>query len=73
MGAKAQATDAGRFGVDETLLRHFVPMNGLAETHISQLLPFAGVSDLHPDDSFGEEVLGGGGARRSTVTMRTDG
>lgn len=51
MGAKAQAINAGQFGVDETLLRHFVPMNGLAEAHISQLVPFAGVSELHPGDN----------------------
>ena len=51
MGAKAQAIEAGRFGVDEALLHHFVPMNGLAAAHISQLLPFAGVSELHPGDS----------------------
>ena len=51
MGAKAQAINAGQFGVDETLLRHFVPMNGLAEAHISQLLPFAGVSELHSGDN----------------------
>ena len=51
MGAKAQAIEAGQFGVDETLLRHFVPMNGLAPAHICQLVPFAGVSELHPGDS----------------------
>lgn len=51
MGAKAQAFEAGQHGVDEELLRQFVPMNGLDEGHISQLVPFAGVSDLHPGDS----------------------
>lgn len=51
MGAKARAIEAGQFGVDEALLRHFVPMNGLTEAHISQLLPFAGVSELHPGDN----------------------
>jgi rhodanese-related sulfurtransferase len=51
MGAKAQAIEAGRFGVDDALLRQFVPMNGLAAAHISQLVPFAGVSELHPGDS----------------------
>ena len=51
MGAKAQATEAGQFGVDEALLHRFVPMNGLALADISQLLPFAGVSELHPGDS----------------------
>jgi len=51
MGAKARAIEAGQFGVDEALLCHFVPMNGLAMAHVSQLLPFAGVSELHPGDS----------------------
>lgn len=51
MGAKARATEVGRFGVDEALLHHFVPMNGLAEAHVSQLVPFAGVSELHSGDS----------------------
>jgi rhodanese-related sulfurtransferase len=51
MGAKARATEAGRFGVDEALLGKFVPMNGLAEAHVAQLVPFAGVSELHPGDS----------------------
>jgi rhodanese-related sulfurtransferase len=31
------------------------------------------LGELGPGDSFGEEVLGESGARRSTVTMRTDG
>jgi rhodanese-related sulfurtransferase len=51
MGAKARAIEAGQFGVDEALLRQFVPMNGLAAAHICQLVPFAGVSELHPGDS----------------------
>ncbi len=50
MGAKAQAFEAGQHGVDEALLRRFVPMNGLEEAHLSQLLPFAGVSELHAGD-----------------------
>ncbi len=51
MGAKARAIEAGQFGVDEALLRQFVPMNGLTPAHISQLLPFAGISELHPGDN----------------------
>ncbi len=51
MGAKARAIEAGQFGVDEALLRQFVPMNGLTTAHISQLLPFAGISELHPGDN----------------------
>ncbi len=51
MGAKARPVDAGQFGVDEALLCHFVPMNGLNAAHLSQLLPFAGISELHPGDS----------------------
>ncbi len=51
MGAKARAIEAGQFGVDEALLCHFVPMNGLTMAHVSQLLPFAGVSELHPGDN----------------------
>jgi rhodanese-related sulfurtransferase len=51
MGAKAQAVEAGRLGVDEALLRRFVPMNGLDPAHIAELIPFAGLSDLHPGDS----------------------
>ena len=51
MGAKARAIEAGQLGVDEALLRQFVPMNGLALAHISQLVPFAGVSELHPGDA----------------------
>ena len=51
MGAKARAIEAGQFGVDEALLCHFVPMNGLAAAAVSQLLPFAGVSELHPGDN----------------------
>ena len=50
MGAKARAIEADQFGVDEALLCQFVPMNGLAPAHVSQLLPFAGVSELHPGD-----------------------
>ena len=51
MGAKARAIEEGQFGVDEALLCQFVPMNGLAAAHISQLLPFAGVFELHPGDN----------------------
>jgi rhodanese-related sulfurtransferase len=51
MGAKARAIEAGQFGVDEALLRQFVPMNGLALAHVSQLVPFAGISELHPGDA----------------------
>jgi hypothetical protein len=51
MGAKARAIEAGQFGVDEALLRRFVPMNGLAPAQVSQLLPFAGISELHPGDA----------------------
>ena len=51
MGAKARAVEAGRLGVDEALLRRFVPMNGLDPAHIAELVPFAGLSDLHPGDS----------------------
>ena len=51
MGAKARPVEAGQFGVDEALLCHFVPMNGLNAAHVSQLLPFAGISELHPGDS----------------------
>jgi len=50
MGAKPGAIEADQFGVDEALLRQFVPMNGLAPAHLSQLLPFAGVSEFHPGD-----------------------
>jgi len=51
MGAKARVIEAGQFGVDEALLRQFVPMNGLALAHVSQLVPFAGISELHPGDA----------------------
>lgn len=51
MGAKARAFEAGQHGVDEALLRRFVPMNGLAPAQISQLVPFAGISELHPGDA----------------------
>ncbi len=51
MGAKARAIEAGQFGVDEALLCQFVPMNGLAAAHISQLVPFAGVSELQSGES----------------------
>ncbi|MDX1432824.1 MAG: cyclic nucleotide-binding domain-containing protein [Gammaproteobacteria bacterium] len=42
---------AGDLGVDEALLRRFVPLNGLDAAHLAELLPFAGLSDLHPGDS----------------------
>lgn len=51
MGAKAHTIQTGQFGVDETLLRRFVPMNGLDEAHISPLVPFAGISELRPGES----------------------
>jgi hypothetical protein len=50
MGANARAIETGQFGVDEALLCQFVPMSSLAVAHISQPLPFAGVSELHPID-----------------------
>jgi rhodanese-related sulfurtransferase len=37
-----------------------------------EILPHT-LGELGPGDSFGEEVLGGDGVRRTTVTMRTDG
>jgi len=51
MSAKAEAFEAGRRGVDVSLLGRFVPMSGLAQAHLAQLVPFAGLSDLHPGDS----------------------
>jgi rhodanese-related sulfurtransferase len=51
VSAKANATEGGSFGVDEALLRRFVPMNGLDARHLAELVPFAGISELHPGDS----------------------
>lgn len=83
MGAKARAIEAGQFGVNEALLSHFVPMNGLVAAHVSQLVPFAGVSELHPGDKIptnfktsdqayyvvqGELDLYSGSTRAGTVT-----
>ena len=51
MGANARAIEAGRFGIDAAPLRLFVSVNGLAEAHVPQPMPFAGVSESSPGDS----------------------
>ena len=87
MGAKAREIEAGQFGVDEALLHRFVPMNDLDAAHVSQLVAFAGVSDLHPGDRIptnfktsdqayyviqGQLDLYSGSTRTGTVTGGTE-